>query len=198
MRCVYFLVTFVAITLTSKEKNSIFYTAKILSMLNPFSTNVPLIDKPGSWFLPVKCFKHFASKNQLHSGTLVENGLMSASLTHLFPLHLFINPWKHQPRILKHSIQKSMFSVLRKLNSVKLGRRGVLFPSTPLVATCLALHLKRILRSESHKKGNSWGIARIKIMTVLLKNTFVTSLDILGFLIQKMRQLYHQFIGCVN
>ena len=92
MRCVYFLVTFVAITLTSKEKNSIFYTAKILSMLNPFSTNAPLMDKPGSWFLPVKCFKHFASKNQLHSGTLVENGLMSASLTHVFPLHLFTNP----------------------------------------------------------------------------------------------------------
>ena len=87
MRCVYFLVTFVAITLTSKEKNSIFYTAKILSMLNPFSTNVPLMDKPGSWFLLAKCLKntcgrvkHSASKNQLPgfyiSRTLVENGLM--------------------------------------------------------------------------------------------------------------------------
>ena len=26
--------------------------------INPFSTNVPLTDKPGSWFLPAKCLKN--------------------------------------------------------------------------------------------------------------------------------------------
>ena len=41
------------------------------TVLNPFSTNVPLIDKPGSGFyqqnvtLPQVFLKHFASKNQL-------------------------------------------------------------------------------------------------------------------------------------
>ena len=54
---------------------------------NPFSTNVPFMDKPGSWFLLAKCifstaaFKHFASENQLPgfytSGTLIESGLIS-------------------------------------------------------------------------------------------------------------------------
>ena len=54
-------------------------------LLNPFSINVPLMDKPGSWFLQAKCLKntcrrrHFVSKNQLPgfyiSGILVENGL---------------------------------------------------------------------------------------------------------------------------
>ena len=57
--------------------------------ISSFSTNVPLTDKPGSWFLLAKClknifnfknfFKHFASKNQVPgpsvSETLVENGL---------------------------------------------------------------------------------------------------------------------------
>ena len=55
--------------------------------LNPFSTNVPLMDKPVTWFLnqlghrpaswvKMSLFKHFASKTQLPgfyiSGTLVE------------------------------------------------------------------------------------------------------------------------------
>ena len=67
-------------------------------VIKPFSTNLLLPDKPGSWFLPAKClknncarvtlynvtlpqvfFKHFANKNQLPgfyiSETLVENGL---------------------------------------------------------------------------------------------------------------------------
>ena len=56
------------------------------SLFNPFSTNVPLTDKPGSWVLLAKClknifyrcFKNFASINQLPgfyvSGTLVEDG----------------------------------------------------------------------------------------------------------------------------
>ena len=68
--------------------------------VNPFSTNVPFMDKPGSWFLLAKCrcqkvddlhlflkyhssqvfFKHFANKNQLPgfyiSETLVKNGLI--------------------------------------------------------------------------------------------------------------------------
>ena len=26
--------------------------------INPFSTNVPLMDKPGSWFLLAKCLKN--------------------------------------------------------------------------------------------------------------------------------------------
>ena len=54
--------------------------------MKPFSTNVPFMDKPDSWFLLPKChslpqvfLKHFASKNQLPgfciSGTLVKNGL---------------------------------------------------------------------------------------------------------------------------
>ena len=36
---------------------------KILSMkkrrltINPFSINVPIMDKPGSWLLPAKCLK---------------------------------------------------------------------------------------------------------------------------------------------
>ena len=54
------------------------------SDFNPFLTNVPFIDKPGSWFLlnvtlPQVFFKHFACKNQLLgfyiSRTLIENGL---------------------------------------------------------------------------------------------------------------------------
>ena len=66
------------------------------NLINPFSTNVPFMDKPGSWFLLAKClkntcgrltfftlpqvfFKHFTSKNQLPgfyiTGTLVKNGL---------------------------------------------------------------------------------------------------------------------------
>ena len=31
---------------------------KATSKLNPFSTNVPLTDKPGSWFLLAKCLKN--------------------------------------------------------------------------------------------------------------------------------------------
>ena len=27
-------------------------------LLNPFSTNVPIMDKPGSWFLLAKCLKN--------------------------------------------------------------------------------------------------------------------------------------------
>ena len=30
----------------------------IKDFINPFSTNVPLIDKPGSWFLLAKCLKY--------------------------------------------------------------------------------------------------------------------------------------------
>ena len=61
------------------------------TVLNPFSTNVPLIDKPGSGFyqqnvsLPQVFLKHFASKNQLPglsiSGTVVEEGLISICKT---------------------------------------------------------------------------------------------------------------------
>ena len=63
-------------------------TTTLFILLNPFSTNAPLTDKPGNWFLLAKClktpveesstwifiwnftlpqafFKHFASKNQL-------------------------------------------------------------------------------------------------------------------------------------
>ena len=29
-----------------------------VSYFNPFSTNVPLMDKPGSWFFPEKCLKN--------------------------------------------------------------------------------------------------------------------------------------------
>ena len=56
--------------------------------LNPFLTNVALIQEPGSWSpasllknvtLPEVFFKYFASKNQLPrfyiSGAFVENGL---------------------------------------------------------------------------------------------------------------------------
>ena len=52
---------------------------------NQFSANVPTMDKPGSWFLPLKyhsstgVFKDFGSKNQLPgffiSWTLFENEL---------------------------------------------------------------------------------------------------------------------------
>ena len=31
---------------------------KMAKTINPFSTNVSLTDKPGSWFLPVKCLKN--------------------------------------------------------------------------------------------------------------------------------------------
>ena len=67
--------------LTNREFD---YCNDSLSLFNPFSTNVPLMDKPVMWFLlgnvtlPKVFFKHFASENQLLgfyvSGTLVENG----------------------------------------------------------------------------------------------------------------------------
>ena len=31
---------------------------KMAKTINPFPTNVPLTDKPSSWFLPVKCLKN--------------------------------------------------------------------------------------------------------------------------------------------
>ena len=31
-------------------------------LLNPFSTNVPIMDKPGSWFLLVKCLKNICGR----------------------------------------------------------------------------------------------------------------------------------------
>ena len=55
---------------------------------NPFSTNVPLMWKPGSWFLLAKChssttvFKHFAGKNQL-------TGLSVSGTSTFFPRTFF-------------------------------------------------------------------------------------------------------------
>ena len=49
----------------------------MLSLLSlshlPFSTNVPLMDKPGSWFLLAKCLK-----NTCGSVALVENGIIKS------------------------------------------------------------------------------------------------------------------------
>ena len=73
-------------------KYFIYYPGPYWTAFNPFSTNVPLTDKPGSWLLLAKClkntcrrvkfFKHFASNNQLPgfhiSETLVENGFKVA------------------------------------------------------------------------------------------------------------------------
>ena len=68
------------------------FNVGVVTFFNPFSTNAPITDKPGSWFLLTMFEKHlwksdilsedaghFASKSQLPgfylSGTLVENGL---------------------------------------------------------------------------------------------------------------------------
>ena len=42
------------------------------SLSNPFSTNVPLTDNPGSWFLLAKCLEewHFKWKSDILSGRL--------------------------------------------------------------------------------------------------------------------------------
>ena len=46
---------------------------------NPFSTNVPIMEKPGSWSLPVKCVKiiygrvTFKLKMQVHGCIFTEN-----------------------------------------------------------------------------------------------------------------------------
>ena len=40
-----------------------------LSKLNPFSTNVPLMDKPGSWFLLAKCLKNTCGSDILSKDT---------------------------------------------------------------------------------------------------------------------------------
>ena len=43
----------------------------LVLLINPFPANIPIMEKPGSWFLLAKChssigvFTHFASKNQL-------------------------------------------------------------------------------------------------------------------------------------
>ena len=39
-------------------KNSFYFSSSVLVEINLFSTNVPLRDKPGSWFLPAKCLKN--------------------------------------------------------------------------------------------------------------------------------------------
>ena len=36
-------------------------------MVNPFSTNVPLLDKPGSWFLLGKCLKNTCGRVTSHN-----------------------------------------------------------------------------------------------------------------------------------
>ena len=71
------------------------YSLKIKFRFNRFSTNVPLMYKPGSWFLLAKCLEkpvgewHIAGKNQLTgfyiSGILVKNGLNSSLLMETNP-----------------------------------------------------------------------------------------------------------------
>ena len=62
--------------------------AKLL--LNTFSTNVPLTDKPGSWFLLAKCSKNtfarvrFQVKMQVRPASLLKMSLFHRCLIHLF------------------------------------------------------------------------------------------------------------------
>ena len=37
---------------------SISFRTNVASYIKPFSTNVPLMDKPGNWFSPAKCLKN--------------------------------------------------------------------------------------------------------------------------------------------
>ena len=44
--------------LQDEVHESILKFSKSILKFNPFSTNVPLTDKPGSWFLLAKCLKN--------------------------------------------------------------------------------------------------------------------------------------------
>ena len=37
----------------------------LVTVINPFSTNVPLVDKPGSWFLLAKSLKKYLRKSDI-------------------------------------------------------------------------------------------------------------------------------------
>ena len=41
----------------------------VLNILNPFSTNAPLTDKPGSWFSLAKCLKNTCGRVILSKDT---------------------------------------------------------------------------------------------------------------------------------
>ena len=70
------LLTFIGLTSGYKLKS--FYKW----VINPFSTNVSLMYKPGSWFLLVKCLKNTCgSKNGLRMKMIYLNSTLTKSFT---------------------------------------------------------------------------------------------------------------------